>query len=189
MIKKTIYIDMDGVLADFQKAADLIPDWAPEHDKKHPDEVLDFSTFEVIPGAKEAVAKLIDMGHDLFIASTPPWNNKAAWGQKGAWIEEHFPALKRKVFLTHRKDLLIGDILIDDTTYRGQKDFQGEFIHFGTSGSQDWEEVISHVCIDNQTTLFPQESWIHERNPDTGVVRKRLSGDYGNELIVESSNG
>ena len=46
--KLRIFIDMDGVLADFQKAADLIPDWAPEHDKKHPDEVLDFSTFEVI---------------------------------------------------------------------------------------------------------------------------------------------
>ena len=85
--KLRIFIDMDGVLADFQKAADLIPDWAPEHDKKHPDEVLDFSTFEVIPGAKEAIAKLIDMGHDLFIASTPPWNNKAAWGQKGEWID------------------------------------------------------------------------------------------------------
>jgi len=156
--KLRIFIDMDGVLADFQKAADLIPDWAPEHDKKHPDEVLDFSTFEVISGAKEAVAKLIDMGHDLFIASTPPWNNKAAWGQKGAWIEEHFPALKRKIFLTHRKDLLDGDILIDDTGYRGQADFQGEWIHFGKSKRKvltdegwrtrnwgDWESVMVYL--------------------------------------------
>jgi|TARA_B100000497_G_C7601228_1_gene361241 5'-nucleotidase len=142
--KLRIFIDMDGVLADFQKAADLIPDSASDYDKKHPDEVLDFSTFEVIPGAKEAVDKLIDMGHDLFIASTPPWNNKAAWGQKGAWIEEHFPALKRKVFLTHRKDLLDGDILIDDTTYRGQLDFKGTFIQFGKNGNY-WPTITNII--------------------------------------------
>ena len=38
------------------------------------DEVLDFSKFEPMFGAIEAVHKIIDMGHDVFIASTPPWN-------------------------------------------------------------------------------------------------------------------
>ena len=64
--KLRIFIDMDGVLANFKKAADLIPD---EEDKKHPDLVLDFSTFDIMIGAREAVTKLLDMGHDLFIAS------------------------------------------------------------------------------------------------------------------------
>jgi 5'(3')-deoxyribonucleotidase len=131
---------MDGVLADFKHAADNIPN------TKHPDEVLDFSKFKVMPGATEAVAKLIDMGHDLFIASTPPWNNPDAWGQKRNWIEEHFPALKRKVFLTHRKDMLIGDILIDDTTYRGQRDFKGTFIHFGVGyNKMNWTESTDWI--------------------------------------------
>ena len=134
--KLRIFIDIDGVLADFEKAANEMPD------EKRPDLVLDFSTFDVIPGAKDAVSKLIDMGHDLFIASTPPWNNPDAWGQKRNWINEHFPALKRKVVLTHRKDLLIGDILIDDTTYRGQKDFNGLFIHFGLgSKKMNWLQI------------------------------------------------
>ena len=139
MKKLRIFIDMDGVLADFQKAANDLP-----KDIAHPDLVLDFSKFDPIPGAREGVDKLLDMGHDLFIASTPPWNNPAAWGQKRDWINKHFPELKRKVFLTHRKDLLDGDILIDDTTYRGQLDFKGTFIHFGKDG-QYWPFVSNQI--------------------------------------------
>ena len=134
---------MDGVLADFEKAANEIPD------EKHPDLVLDFSTFDLIDGAKDAVNKLKDMGYDLFIASTPPWNNPEAWGQKRNWINEHFPFLKRKIILTHRKDLLIGDILIDDTTYRGQKNFNGLFIHFGLgSKKMNWKQITDLLVKD-----------------------------------------
>ena len=136
--KLTIFLDMDGVLANFEKAAAQIPD------VKRPDEVLDFSTFEPMPGAIDAVEKIIAMGHDVFIATTPPWNNPDAWGQKRNWIEEHLPQLKRKMFLTHRKDLLKGDILIDDSTYRGQRDFEGEFMHFGKHG-MDWPYVTETI--------------------------------------------
>jgi len=137
MNKLTIFLDMDGVLANFEKAAAQIPD------VKRPDEVLDFSTFEPMPGAIEAVEKIIAMGHDVYIATTPPWNNPAAWGQKRDWIEEHLPQLKRKMFLTHRKDLLKGDILVDDSTYRGQYDFDGTFMHFGKH--YDWDMVVNSI--------------------------------------------
>jgi 5'(3')-deoxyribonucleotidase len=130
---------MDGVLADFNKAAKELP-----KDYDHPDLVLDFSTFTPMPGAIDAVAALLDMGHDVFIATTPPWNNPDAWGQKRNWIEKHIPQLKRKMFLTHRKDLLKGDILIDDSTYRGQTEFEGEFMHFGQDG-MDWSYVVETI--------------------------------------------
>ena len=143
MEKLTIYIDMDGVLANFEKPAAQIPDEVLDIWNR-PDEVLDFSTFEPMPGAIEAVHKIIDMGHDVFIATTPPWNNPDSWGQKRNWIEEHLPELERKMFLTHRKDMLIGDVLIDDTTYRGQKDFNGTFIHFGQHG-MDWPTVVGTI--------------------------------------------
>ena len=140
-----IFIDMDGVLCDFEKAAAQIPTEKTDFSQR-PDEVLDFSTFEPMVGAIEAVHKIIDMGHDVFIASTPPWNNPAAWGQKRDWIEEHIPELERKIVLTHRKDLLIGDILIDDTTYRGQKDFQGEFMHFGIGHNKmNWPQIVDVI--------------------------------------------
>jgi 5'(3')-deoxyribonucleotidase len=144
MTKLRIFIDMDGVLADFYKAKENHPDFGKKGFK--PDLELDFSTFEPILGAIEAVQKLIDMGHDLFIATTPPWNHPDAWGQKRNWVEEHLPALKRKMFLTHRKDLLIGDILIDDTTYRGQKDFTGQFIHFGIGNNKmNWPQITDVI--------------------------------------------
>ena len=92
--------------------------------------MCDFSKFEIMPGAKEAVNELLEMGHDLFIATTPPWNHPDAWGQKRHWVEKNFPALKRKMFLTHRKDLLLGDILIDDSKWRGQPEFTGQWFHF-----------------------------------------------------------
>ena len=137
-----IYIDMDGVLANF----DLAKESHPKFNTKgfRPDLELDFSTFTPMPGAIDAVAALIDMGHDVFIATTPPWNHPSAWGQKRNWVEKHLPQLKKKMFLTHRKDLLIGDILIDDTIYRGQKDFEGEFMWFGKNG-MDWPYVVETI--------------------------------------------
>jgi len=143
MEKLTIFIDMDGVLANFDKAKQSHPDF--EKRGFRPDLTLDFSKFEPMPGALEAVRDLIEMGHDLFIATTPPWNHPDAWGQKRHWVEEHLPQLKRKMFLTHRKDLLIGDVLIDDSTYRSQRDFKGTFIHFRPNEGLGWDFCVEAI--------------------------------------------
>ncbi len=144
--KLTIFIDMDGVLCNFKKAAD-----SHEYSKKRgfrPDLVLDFSKFEPMPDAIDSVKKLIDMGHDVFIATTPPWSHPEAWAQKRDWVIEHVPMLARKMFLTHRKDLLRGDILIDDTSYRGQPKFKGTWFHFGKNG-MDWKYIMETMTTIN----------------------------------------
>ena len=149
----TIFVDMDGVLADFESAAKNLKENFPDEfgNNIKPEEVLDFSTFSPMPGAIDAVASLIDMGHDVFIATTPPWNNPDSWGQKRNWIAKHLPQLTKKMFLTHRKDLLKGDILIDDTARRGQPDFEGEWMHFGQDG-MDWPYVVE--TIRNMTNML-----------------------------------
>jgi len=138
-MKKIIYIDMDGVIANFKKAAD-------EGGWKHrPDKHVDYRNLEVMPGAKEALMRL-NHDFDIFIASTPPWDRPDMWGAKREWIAEHFPWLKRKLILTHRKDLLIGDILIDDSRWRGQPDFQGDWLWFGTSQRVlDWPSTLELI--------------------------------------------
>jgi len=144
-----IFVDMDGVIADFQHAVEEYKkdNEIPTDKKLHrPELKIDFSKIPVMPGAREALHKLNAAGHDIFIATTPPWDRPEAWGHKRNWIEEHFPWLKRKMFLTHRKDLLDGDILIDDTRFRGQPDFKGTWIWFGVdSRCKNWEQVLEFI--------------------------------------------
>ncbi len=136
-----IFIDMDGVIADFEKASN---EFQRIHGKTNrPDKWVDYRNLDVIEGAIEAVAKL-NADHEVFIASTPPWLRPEVWGHKREWIGEHFPYLKRRIILTHRKDLLIGDILIDDSRYRGQPDFQGEWFWF----NRNWKNKNWNACLE-----------------------------------------
>ena len=138
-MKKTIFIDMDGVISNFAKAA---KEGGWEH---RPDKHVDYRNLEVMPDAKEALLRL-NQDFDIFIASTPPWDRPDMWGAKKEWIAEHFPYLKRKLILTHRKDLLIGDILIDDSRWRGQPDFKGTWLWFGTSQRcKDWKSTLELI--------------------------------------------
>jgi len=143
MNKYRIFIDMDGVIANFEKASN---EFQRIHGKTNrPDKWVDYRNLDVIDGAIEAVAKL-NADYEVFIASTPPWTRPEVWGHKREWIGEHFPDLKRKIILTHRKDLLIGDILIDDSRYRGQPDFQGEWFWFNKNwNNRNWEACIEWI--------------------------------------------
>jgi 5'(3')-deoxyribonucleotidase len=97
----------------------------------------------VIKGAEEAV-KYLNKHHEVFIASTPPWTRIQVWADKRAWLEENFPYLKRRLILTHRKDLLIGDVLIDDSRFRGQPDFKGHWFWF----NKEWRNKNWKACLE-----------------------------------------
>ena len=128
---------MDGVISNFDKAAE------EQGNGKRPDLYVNYRNLEIIPGAEVAVIKL-HQDFDVFIATTPPWARPEGWQHKREWIEEKFPYLKRKLIFTHRKDLLIGDILIDDTRFRGQPDFKGHWFWF----NQKWDNKNWKACLD-----------------------------------------
>ena len=136
-MKKIIYVDMDGVIADFDKAAKL---GGYTH---RPDLKVNFRDLDLVSGAQDALIKL-NQDFDIFIATTPPWSRPDVWTHKREWIEEHFPYLRRKIIYTHRKDLLIGDILIDDSRWRGQPDFQGDWFWF----NQEWDNRNWKACLE-----------------------------------------
>ena len=53
--------------------------------------------------------------------------------------------VNRKLILTHRKDLIRGDILIDDRPNNGADKFQGEWIRFGSEKFPNWNEILKYL--------------------------------------------
>ena len=140
-----IFKDMDGVISDFEKGAEKEAVERGVSKLSRPDLYVDYRNLDIIDGGKNAVMRLAN-DHEVFIASTPPWTRPEVWGHKREWIGEHFPYLKRKIILTHRKDLLIGDILIDDSRFRGQPDFKGEWFWFNKNwNNKNWEACIEWI--------------------------------------------
>ena len=142
MTKKIIYIDMDGVLVDLGYQINKFFETHPhlkERYEKCPDHIQGiFRNAPPIKGAIEAVTKLQESGkYELFIATSAPWGNPMSASDKRFWIEDHFGNLfHKRMFVTHRKDLLMGDYLIDDRTKNGAGEFRGELLQFGWN----WEE-------------------------------------------------
>ena len=150
--KIKLFLDMDGVLADFIKAVEEHPDY--EISKKHDllDQLDVFGMLEPIPGAISAVNKLWVSGkYDMYIASTPPWDNVEAWTHKRVWVEKYLPMFKKRLILTHHKDMLCGspkDIIIDDRKKNGVEKWNGVHIHFGEDlDALDWEDVLKKLEI------------------------------------------
>jgi len=146
MKKKVIYIDLDGVLADFKTGLKETKQIFKDLDLTNikPEDNIRFNQLKPMPGAKAAYKKL-DKKYDVFIASTAPWDQPAAWEHKRLWVAKHFPAAYKRLILTHRKDLLKGDYIIDDRKVNGVENFDGKHIHFGSKKYPDWNAVISDL--------------------------------------------
>ena len=134
MNKLIIQIDMDNVLVDFQSGIDAMPEDVRKKYDGDEDEIPGiFSRMKPMEGAVSAFKKLAE-NYDVYICSTAPWENPTAWSDKKLWVEKHLgkEAYKR-LTLTHHKNLVIGDYLIDDRKANGASEFKGEHIHFGVN--------------------------------------------------------
>ena len=117
---------------------------------EHPDIIpYIFRNLKPIDGALDAVKFLLQSdSYEVYFLSTAPWNNPSAWTDKRLWLEDQFgDSINRKLILTHRKDLLKGDILIDDRPNNGAKDFEGTWIQFGTEEFPDWRSILKHLQL------------------------------------------
>ena len=149
MNKKRIYFDMDGVLVDFESGLAKVDEATKEQYKGKLDEIPGlFALMEPIPGAAEVVRLLARNNYDLFILTTSPWNNPTAASDKIEWVKKHLDDIfHKRVIITHRKDLLEGDYLIDDRAKNGASEFKGEWIQFGSEKFPDWETILKYLLM------------------------------------------
>jgi len=149
---------MDGVVADFWKA---IKEKQPQIDndlffatysaqEKEVDKIcaLNPNIFKTLPPIDGAIAATLPLFQefDVYFLSTPMWDVPNSYTDKRLWLEDYYGNLaEKRLILTNRKDLMIGDILIDDRLKNGSEKFKGTFIHFGTPKFIDWDSVIRHL--------------------------------------------
>lgn len=138
----TIYVDMDGVIADFEKSMNE-KGMTPKEFKMLRNAYVEL---EVAPGAREGIKALQDMGYELHIATKIPDDNPYAATEKLLWLREHFPDLAVNVTITPNKGQLGNpeDFLIDDRIHKAKvADFAGTVLHFGPEGKyKEWMHVI-----------------------------------------------
>ena len=180
-MKKRLFFDMDNVLVDFESGLQQIEEsvkaqYVDENGKPHYDDIPGiFSKMRPVEGAEEAVKELAKV-YDVFILSTAPWNNSSAWSDKVEWVKKYFgdddmnPLYKRMI-ITHRKDLVEGDYLIDDRGKNGTSEFKGEWIQFGSDRFPDWNTVKNYLLESNTEDLKDTES----EKTDSKIVNNNQS--------------
>lgn len=136
-----IYLDMDGVMADFDRHM-------LEKNLSGAELKMIAGAYRALPpyeGAIEGIRHLEDMGFEVYIATKIPGDNPAAASEKIYWLQEHVPSLMKKVIITPDKGCIGGerDYLVDDRPHKANvENFRGTVVHFGPKGAiKDWASL------------------------------------------------
>lgn len=160
MRKKILYVDMDGVLANFdKKVLEINPSiitlssHAPNYEKRSKmvvkvmtDNPRLFLDLDPIEGSVEAVKRLWPY-YDVLFLSTPCWIVPESYMDKRHWIQRYFgDAAKDRLILSQRKELNLGEYLVDDRLWNGADRFLGEHLHFAHDERYPtWVEVEEYL--------------------------------------------
>lgn len=155
MHKPILYLDMDGVIVNFPETIETVPPewrqrcdaWCRETGKHHSDFPGIFRILEPMPNAIDSI-EILSKEFEIYILSSPPWDNPSAWSDKRNWVDMHLPQLGRKrLILSHRKDLNRGLILVDDRSRHGAFEFgqrQGQaWLHFDETAK--WPNFVDKI--------------------------------------------
>lgn len=146
---KIVFIDMDDTLCDFKGA--FLKAVAENPAIQYPQsQYRFFANLQPLDGAIQVVKALIDSDrYEPYILSAPSTRNPFSYTEKREWIEAQFGYnFCEKLILCAHKGLLLGDFLIDDNVKgKGQDQFVGELIHFGSQKFPNWNSVRKELGI------------------------------------------
>lgn len=144
--RSVVFVDIDGVLANFDKYAKEHASSPDEDMKRHP---LIYREMEPMPGAIAAVHALHEMGFDVRFVTKPPTGIPDAYAAKAEWIMKHFSHPEnfwvRRLIITADKGILGNpeDFLVDDRPHKANCiEFGGNFMHFGAPVWPNWEIIL-----------------------------------------------
>lgn len=150
-MKPIMYVDMDGVICDYPAAFAAAVKENPSI--QYPQSVPGF--FLALPPIADAVESVnwLRDRFDTYILTAPSTRNPHCYSEKRIWIEDHFGyEFTKRLIISPNKGLSKGDYLIDDhADGRGQDQFEGKLILFGTDEFPDWKSVISFLDQDDKT--------------------------------------
>ena len=128
--RKSILIGLEDTLADLrhsvQRGKDL-PEAEPEN------------------SALKAFATL-SQDYQLWVLATAPFNHPEKWGEAAAWVRDNLgTAAYDRVILSNRKDMILGDYVIDRYPSRfSLPDSMGTVIEYGSDTFRTWEDVLEY---------------------------------------------
>jgi len=103
-----------------------------------------FENLVPIEGGIETVKYLKQSkDYEPYILTAPSEHNPLSYTEKRIWIEKYlgFDFVERLIICSN-KSLLKGDVLIDDhISGKGQENFEGQLIHFGSEEFLNWNMV------------------------------------------------
>ena len=143
-MKKRVYVDMDGVLADFYNTAKKFLKENPQQ----PFPQSRWGFFLSLPEIENAISsfKELEKDYDMWILTRPSVKNVNCYTEKAQWLLDHIGGdILDRTIMSCNKSLVKGDYLIDDQLEYGQTEFEGKFLHFGSADYPDWKTVVEYL--------------------------------------------
>lgn len=148
--KKIVYVDMDYTLCDFSTSYLKYKKDFPDIEYPHSLPKF-FSGLAPMPNAIEVFQWLANLNNvDLYILTAPSVRNPNSYTEKRLWVEEHLGLdAAYKLIISPNKGLNLGHYLIDDYIEgKGQENFQGELLQFGSSAYPDWDSIRKYFELE-----------------------------------------
>lgn len=145
-MKKIICIDMDDVLCNYTDSYNRALKKSPE--LSYPQSQPSF--FESLPPLKNAISSFEYLNSinnfEVYILTAPSEKNPLCYTEKRLWIESHLGfEMVKKLIISSNKALIKADYLIDDHLKgRGQEDFEGKVLEFGSEKFIDWNAIVNY---------------------------------------------